>query len=62
MPKPNYKKANEDLLKLLELVPDPEFSSVKNKIIDVTEDAIGTVYQFTKKDLLIIKNDSKGGE
>ena len=62
MPKPNYKKANEDLLKLLELVPDPEFSSVKNKIIDVTEESIGTVYQFTKKDLLIIKNDSKGGE
>ena len=62
MPKPNYKKANEDLLKLLELVPNPEFSSVKNKIIDVTEESIGTVYQFTKKDLLIIKNDSKGGE
>ena len=62
MPKPNYKKANEDLLKSLELVPNPEFSSVKNKIIDVTEESIGTVYQFTKKDLLIIKNDSKGGE
>ena len=62
MPKPNYKKANEDLLKLLELVPDPEFSSVKNKIIDVTEESIGTVYQFTNKDILIIKNDSKGGE
>ena len=62
MPKPDYKKANEDLLKLLELVPNPEFSSVKNKIIDVTEESIGTVYQFTKKDLLIIKNDSKGGE
>ncbi len=58
MPKPKYKNANEDLLKLLELVPEPESSSVKNKIIDVTEEAIGTVYQFTNKDILIIKNDS----
>ena len=60
MPKPDYKKANEDLLKLLELVPDSEASSVNNKIIDVTEDSLGTVYQFTENDLLVIKDTSKG--
>ena len=60
MPKPDYKKANEDLLKLLELVLDSEASSVNNKIIDVTEESIGTVYQFTEHDLLVIKDTSKG--
>ena len=59
MPKPDYKKANEDLLKLLELVPDSEASSVNNKIIDVTEESIGTVYQFTKNDILVIKGSTK---
>ena len=58
--KPNYKKANEDLLKLLEFVPEPETSSLKNKILDVTEDSIGTGYQFTENDLLVIKDASKG--
>ena len=59
MPKSDYKKANEDLLKLLELVPDSEASSVNNKIIDVTEESIGTVYQFTEHDLLVIKGSTK---
>ena len=58
--KPNYKKAYEDLLKLLEFVPEPENSSLKNKILDVTEDSIGTGYQFTENDLLVIKDASKG--
>ena len=58
--KPNYKKAYEDLLKLLEFVPEPETSSLKNKILDVTEDSIGTSYQFTENDLLVIKDASKG--
>ena len=58
--KPNYKKANEDLLKLLEFVPEPETSSLKNQILDVTEDSIGTGYQFTENDLLVIKDASKG--
>ena len=58
--KPNYKKAYEDLLKLLEFVPEPETSSLKNKILDVTEDSIGTGYQFTENDLLVIKDASKG--
>ena len=58
--KPNYKKAYEELLKLLEFVPEPETSSLKNKILDVTEDSIGTGYQFTENDLLVIKDASKG--
>ena len=58
--KPNYKKAYEDLLKLLEFVPEPENSSLKNKILDVTEDSIGTGYQFTENYLLVIKDASKG--
>ena len=58
--KPNYKKANEDLLKFLESVPEPTTPSSNNKIIDVTEDSLGTVYQFTENDLLVIKDTSKG--
>ena len=58
--KPNYNKAYEDLLKLLEFVQEPETSSLKNKILDVTEDSIGTGYQFTENDLLVIKDASKG--
>ena len=58
--KPNYKKAYEDFLKLLEFVSEPEASSLNNKILDVTEDSIGTVYQFTENDLLMIKDASKG--
>ena len=58
--KPNYKKAYEDLLKLLEFIPEPETSSLINKILDVTEDSIETVYQFTENDLLVIKDASKG--
>ena len=62
MPKPDYKKATEDLIKILKITPEPEDYSIDNRIIDVTEESIGTVYQFTNKDILIIKNDSKGGE
>ena len=58
--KPNYKKAYEDLLKLLEFVPEPGTSSFNNKILHVTEDFIGTGYQFTENDLLVIKDTSKG--
>ena len=58
--KPNFKKAYEDLLKLLEFIPETETSSLKNKILDVTEDSIGTSYQFTENALLVIKDASKG--
>ena len=46
MPKPDSKKATEDLIKILKIIPEPEDSSIDNGIIDVTEENIGTVYQF----------------
>ena len=46
MAKPDYKKAYEDLLKILGSTPEPEDYSIDNGIIDVTEENIGTVYQF----------------
>ena len=60
MKKPDYKGAEKALLALLETVPEPTTPSSNNKIIDVTEDSLGTVYQFTENDLLVIKDTSKG--
>ena len=60
MKKPDYKGAEKALLALLETVPEPTTPSSNNRIIDVTEETIGTVYQFTKNDLLVIKDTSKG--
>ena len=60
MPKPDYKGAEKALLAFLETVPEPTTPSSNNRIIDVTEESIGTVYQFTKNDLLVIKDTSKG--
>ena len=60
MKKPDYKGAEKDILALLETVPEPTTPSSNNKIIDVTEDSLGTVYQFTEHDLLVIKDTSKG--
>ena len=60
MPKPDYKKVYEDLLKILGPTPEPEDSSIDNRIIDVTEESLGTAYQFTEHDLLVIKDTSKG--
>ena len=60
MPKPDYKGAEKAILAFLETVPEPITPSSNNKIIDVTEDSLGTVYQFTENDLLVIKDTSKG--
>ena len=60
MPKPDYKGAEKALLAFLETVPEPTTPSSKNRIIDVTEESLGTVYQFTENDLLVIKDTSKG--
>ena len=60
MKKPDYKGAEKDILALLETVPEPTTPSSNNRIIDVTEDSLGTVYQFTEHDLLVIKDTSKG--
>ena len=60
MPKPDYKKATEDLIKILKITPEIEDSSIDNRIIDVTENYKGIIYQFTENDLLVIKDASKG--
>ena len=60
MKKPDYKGAENDILALLETVPEPTTPSSNNKIIDVTEDSLETAYQFTENDLLVIKDTSKG--
>ena len=60
MPKPDYKKANERLMKFLESVPEPKVTSSKNRIIDITKESLGTVYQFTENDLLVFKDTNKG--
>ena len=60
MPKPDYKGAEKAILAFLETVPEPPTPSSNNRIIDVTEESLGTVYQFTKNDLLVIKDTSKG--
>jgi hypothetical protein len=60
MKKPDYKGAEKDILAFLETVPEPTTPSSNNRIIDITEDSLGTVYQFTENDLLVIKDSSKG--
>ena len=60
MPKPDYKKVTEDLIKILKITPEIEDSSIDNRIIDVTENYKGFIYQFTENDLLVIKDASKG--
>ena len=60
MPKPDYKGAEKALLAFLETVLEPTTPSSNNRIIDVTEDSLGTIYQFTENDLLVIKDTSKG--
>ena len=63
--RPNYKKAVRELMKILDKVKerrDKEGKPVKQKgqIVDVTEESLWTVYQFTEHDLLVIKDNKKG--
>ena len=62
MPKPNYKKAVKELMKILDEVEESyvkEGKTVKEKgeIVDVTEESVGTVYQFTDLDLTVYQNN-----
>ena len=61
MPKPNYKKAAKELMKILDEVKErkgEEGKAAKRKgqIVDVTEESVGTVYQFTDLDFTVYKN------
>ena len=62
MPKPNYKKAAKELMKILDEVKErkgKEGKAAKRKgqIVDVTEETVGTVYQFTDLDLTVYQNN-----
>ena len=62
MPKPNYKRAAKELKKLLDGIEESyvkEGKTVKEKgeIVDVTEESVGTVYQFTDLDLTVYQNN-----
>ena len=61
MPKPDYKRAVIELKKLLDEVKErkcEEGKTVRQKgqIVDITEETVGTVYQFTDLDLTVYKN------
>ena len=60
MKKQDHKGAEKDILALPKTVPEPTTPSSNSRIIDVTEHSLGTVYQFTENDLLVIKDTSKG--
>ena len=62
MPKPNYKRAVKELMKILDEVEErkgEEGKTVKERgeIVDVTEESVGTVYQFTDLDLTVYQNN-----
>ena len=56
MPKPNYKRAVKELMKILDEVEESNNVKENREIIDVTEESVGTVYQFTDLDLTVYKN------
>ena len=61
MKRPNYKRAAKELMKILDEVEeskDEEGKAAKRKgqIVDVTEESLGTVYQFSDLDLTVYKN------
>jgi len=62
MKRPNYKRAAKELKKILDEVEErkgEEGKAAKRKgqIVDVTEESVGTVYQFTDLDLTVYKNN-----
>ena len=62
MKRPDYKRAVIELRKILDEVEErkgEEGKAVKEKgqIVDVTEESLGTVYQFTDLDLTVYQNN-----
>ena len=61
MKRPDYKRAAKELMKILDEVEErkgEEGKAAKRKgqIVDVTEESVGTVYQFTDLDLTVYQN------
>ena len=62
MKRPDYKRAAKELMKILDEVEEnkgEEGKAAKRKgqILDVTEESVGTVYQFTDLDLTVYQNN-----
>ena len=62
MKRPDYKRAAKELKKILDEVKErrgEEGKTVKERgeIVDVTEETVGTVYQFTDLDLTVYQNN-----
>ena len=62
MKRPDYKRAAKELKKILDEVKErrgEEGKTVKERgeIVDVTEESLGTVYQFTDLDLTVYQNN-----
>ena len=57
MKRPNYKRAAKELMKILDEVEESNNVKVNEEIIDVTEETVGTVYQFTDLDLTVYQNN-----
>ena len=58
MKKPNYKRAAKELMKILGKDEVKKAAKRKGQIMDVTEQSVGTVYQFTQNDLTIFKKEN----
>ena len=63
MKRPDYKRAVIELKKILDEVEErkgEEGKAAKRKgqIVDVTEESVGTAYQFTEFDLTVYQNSS----
>ena len=56
MKRPNYKRAAKELMKILDEVEESNNVKENREIVDVTEETVGTVYQFTDLDLTVYKN------
>ena len=58
MKKPNYKRAIKGLKKILDEDGERKVVRRKGKIVDITEETVGTTYQFTDDDLTVYQNSS----
>ena len=58
MKKPNYKRAIKGLKKILDEDGERKATKRKGQIMDVTEETVGTSYQFTDHDLTVYQNSS----
>ena len=58
MKKPNYKRAIKGLKKILDEDGERKVVRRKGKIVDITEETVGTAYQFTDDDLTVYQNST----